>query len=221
MSSIAIVSEYADVRKLAPLNCFTKNWCVKPKPEPLHIERQLKGHVTVRHGHSYLTDEVATVTYDNPDDMLKGMHQATDKQLAAHRYPDQAQLTDAERQYGEGMWSQDLVRKVLKANPYLFVEDSHNVPGCAGFYKMQAGVKMAAGIPNASFRHGFMPEGTVCKTDRADLVTEFVYGWRQVLVRLRKSNDLSERQFKQLYGSIPYSDDRGKRFACDLGDFRT
>jgi hypothetical protein len=106
-------------------------------------------------------------------------------------------------------------------NPYLFVEDSRNVPGCAGFYKMVAGEKVAAGKPNASFRHGFMPEGTVSKADKADLLVEFIYGWRQVLVRLRRSGDLTARQFKELYGNIPYSDDRGKRFASDLGDFRT
>jgi hypothetical protein len=214
MSSIVLANEYTK------LPSFAKGWAVKPKPPKLGIERQLKGHVTVKHGHSYLTDEVSTVTYDNPEEMLKGMHQATDKKLEAYRMPGQEHLKNSERQYGNGMWSRDLVAAVCKLNPNLWVEDSINVPGCAGFYKMVGETKVAAGSPNASFRHGFMPEGTVCKADKADLLVEFVYGWRQVLVRLRKSGDLNERQFRSIYGYIPYSDDRGQRFASDLGEFR-
>jgi hypothetical protein len=217
-NKIQVVGKYAQISKYAS---FAKNWAVKPKKPVLERDRQLKGHVTVKHGHSYLTDKVSTVTYDNPEEMLKGMHQATDKKLQSCRYPDQDKLTNVERQYGQGRWSHDLVAAIRKMNPYLFVEDSVNVPGCAGFYKMLGGEKVAAGKPNASFRHGFMPEGTISKADKADLLVEFVYGWRQVLVRLRRSGDLNDKQFKELYGTIPYSDDRGKRFASDLGEFRT
>lgn len=218
MSRIVLAGKYAEVSKLS---VHAKNWAVPPKPEPLHIERRVKGHVTVKKGSSYLTDKVSTVTYDSPDEMLKGMHQETDKKLQPYRYPDQKSFTNEEKQTGKGMWSNDLVKRIRKANPALFVEDSINVPGCAGFYKMVDGKKAPAGIPNASFRHGFVPEATVMKTDKADLVTEFVYGWRQVLIRLRKSGDLTAGQFQRLYGVVDYSDERGKHFASNLGEFGT
>lgn len=215
MSSIQIVSEYADVRKLAGYSAFAKNWTVRPKPEPLGIERQLKGHVTVRHGHSYIMDEVTRVTYDNPDEMLKGMQKATEKRLEAYRYPDQVDFTNQVRQNSGGMFSRDLIRKILKLNPKLIVQDSKNAPGCAGFYKM---IGSTLTFTNASFRHGFMPKYTLMKEDRAGLATEFTYGWTTVLMRLMKTKDLSYLQVQREFGFI--EDDRAKYWAIHTREFR-
>jgi hypothetical protein len=218
MSKIVLAGKYAQVSKLT---VHAKNWAVRPKKPMLERDRVLKGgHVTVKRGHSYLTDKVSTVTYDNPEEMLKGMHKETDKQLEKFRYPGQEAFKNYEKQTGRGMWSNELVGRILKANPYLFVEDSINAPGCAGFYKMVGGVKVAAGKPNASFRHGWMPECTLKKMDKADLMVEFVFGWRQVLIRLRRSFDLSATSFQKLYGVMDYSDERGQHLASDLGDFK-
>ena len=215
MSSIEVVSEYADVRKLATFSSFAKNWTVKPKPPALGIERQLKGHVTVTHGHSYLTDEVAKVTYDSPEEMLKGMHQATEKQLQPYRYPDQAEFVDIERQNAKGLWSSELVRRVLKLNRKLIVQDSKNAPGCAGFYKMVFGHLT---FTNASFRHGFVPKYTLMKEDKAGLATEFTYGWTTVLMRLIKSKDLKYQQVTKEFGII--EDDRAKHWDAHMRSFR-
>ena len=76
------------------------------------------------------------------------------------------------------------MRKIQRLNPKLIVQDSKAVPGCAAFYKMVHGQLT---YTNASFRHGFVPEFTIMKADAADLVTEFVYGWRTVLLRLMKT----------------------------------
>lgn len=215
MSSIQVVSEYANVRKLAPVSSFAKNWCVKPKPQPLGIDRQLKGHVTVRHGHSYLTDEVTNVTYDNPEEMLKGMHQATEKKLDPFRYPDQDKFANVERQQEGGMWSHELVRRISKLNRKLILQDSKNVPGCAGFYKM---VGETLTFTNASFRHGFVPKYTIMKEDRAGLATEFNYGWTTVLMRLLKSGDLTYAQVTREFGYV--DDDRAKHWHAHTKEFR-
>lgn len=215
MSSIEVVSQYADVRKLAPMNSFAKNWIVKPKPEPLGIERQLKGHVTVRHGHSYLTDKVSNVTYDNPDEMLKGMHQATEKNLEKYRFPNQDDFTNIDRQNSGGMWSHELVRRILKLNPKLIVQDSKNAPGCASFYKM-VGEELT--YTNASFRHGFVPKHTIMKEDRAGLATEFTYGWTTVLIRLLKTGDLKYNAVVREFGYV--DDGRAKLWHAHTQEFR-
>lgn len=215
MSSIQVVSEYADVRKLAGYSSFTKNWTVRPKPPALGIERQLKGHVTVRHGHSYITDAITSVTYDNPEEMLKGIQKATEKRLNAYRYPDQDEFTNVERQNAGGMWSSELVRRILKINPKLTVQDSKNAPGCAGFYKM---VGLTLTFTNASFRHGFVPKYTVMVEDKAGLATEFNYGWTTVLMRLMKTKDLSYLQVRREFGVV--EDDRAKHWAIHTREFR-
>lgn len=217
MSSISVVSEYTPVQKA--MSVHTKNWAVKPKPPQKGIERTMKGPVKVKLGRNELRKKVETVTFDNPDEMLKGMQQETDKRLDRFRYPDQADFTNVEKRYTNGRWSHELVAKILKMNPKLWVEDSKNVKGCAGFYKMAGGEKVTAGKPNASFRHGFMPEGTIMKEDKAGLAFEFIFGWRQVLIRLRRSGDLTPSQFRRLYGVVVNSDVSAKHFASDLGEY--
>lgn len=217
MSSIAVVSEYTPVEKA--LSVHAKNWCVKPKRPKLGVERQLKGHVTVTHGHSYLTDKVSRVTYDTPEEMLKGMHQATDRQLEAYRFPDQDSFKNENKQFSRAMWSQEFVRRVRKLNSALFIQDSKNARGCAGFYKMVGTVLTFTG---ASFRHGLIPEFTIMKSDKADLVTEFIYGWRGVcLLRLLKSGNLTWNQIMREFGDVPFSDERGKHWWIQTSGFRT
>lgn len=215
MPSIEVVSEYSNVRKLAPHASFAKNWTVKPKPEPLGIEQRVRGHVIVKKGMSYLTDKTCTTTYDRADEMLKGIQQETDRQLSAYRYPDQQDFTNVQRQQTGGMWSSEMVRRIRKLNNQLITQDSKNAPGCAAFYKFVDGKLI---YTNASFRHGFVPKYTVMRTDTADLVTEFDYGWTTVLLRLIKSKDLTYKQVTREFGYV--EDDRAKHWAAHTKEFR-
>lgn len=213
MSKIVLAGKYASIH--------TKNWAVPPKVPVKQRESRVRGHVKVRR--DFATEKLMPLpvdTFDRADEMEVGMKQATDKLLDRFRYPNQAALTDAEKRFTNGVQSATLVRRILKMNANLFVEDSLNVPGCAGFYKMVGGTKVAAGYPNASFRHGYMPEATVTIENKERLATEFVYGWRQVLIRLRRSNDLSATQFKKLWGVCDTGDERAKGWAADLGELR-
>lgn len=209
MSSIVIANEYQSVH--------TKNWTVPPKPEPLGVERTLKGPVKLKQRDGLHGKKPTTVEYDSPDEMLKGMQQQTDKVLQTHRYPDQDSFKNVEKQTSQGMWSHELVAKIRKLNPKLIVQDSLNVKGCAAFYKM---VGETLTYTNASFRHGFMPEFTIMKADTADLVTDFVYGWRTVLMRLVKSGDLKQAVVDKTFGFVMYSDERAKHYNANVQEFR-
>lgn len=213
MSSIVVANEYTTVH--------SKAWLVPKKKQAKGIERQVKGSVKVRRD---VTTErlmpLAVNEFDTAEEMVRGIRQGTDKLLEKYRFTDQDSFTDTEKRYKNGMWSNELVRRILKENPLLFVEDSKNYPGCAAFYKMVGKAKSTAGIPNASFHHGYMPEATVIKENENRLAVEFTYGWRQVLIRLRKSGDLSAAAFRRLYGVVDYSDERAKHFAGDLGEFK-
>lgn len=214
MSSIVLAGKYASVH--------TKNWAVPPKKPKPGRDRILKGHAKLRRD---ITTEkflpLPVSDFDTADEMLKGLRQSTDRMLDKFRYQDQELLTNKDKRYTNGMWSHELVARILKMNPNLFVENSVNFKGCAGFYKMVAGEKVAAGKPNASFRHGFMPEATIIEENADRLATEFIYGWRQVLIRLRKSYDLTGPQFRKLWGTVDYGDERARDWARDIGEFRT
>lgn len=158
-----------------------------------------------------------TRKYDNPDDMLKHMKQLTDEELDSCRYPDQDSFTNPEKQTGKGMHSNELVRKVLKLNPSLFVEDSWGAPGCAAFYKTAGDEKKPTG---ASFRKGFMPEFTIMGTNSQNIPTVFTYGWRTVLARLLKSGDLTWPQVKRIFGDVHFGDTRGKHWNLNVREFK-
>jgi hypothetical protein len=210
-SDIVLANEYTSVH--------SKAWIVPKKKQKPGLERRVKGHVKLNR--DVTTQKLLPLPvdeFDTAEEMMRGVKQSTDKLLDKFRYPDQKSFTEVEKRYTNGMWSNELVRRILKANPNLFVEDSRNIPGCAGFYKLVEKKKVAAGRPNASFRHGFMPEATVIKENSDRLATEFIYGWRQVLIRLRRSGDLPDVQFRALWGVVDYSDERARGWAIDLSD---
>jgi hypothetical protein len=210
MSKIVLAGKYATIH--------TKNWVVPPKKPKPGRESYIRGNVKVRR--DFKTENLMPLPvnhFDRADEMLVGLKQGTDKMLDKFRYPNQRALTDTEKRYQNGRWSHELVGRILKMNPYLWVEESKNFPGCAGFYKMKDGVKVAAGHPNASFRHGYMPEATVVTENAERLATEFTYGWRQVLIRLWRSRDITDAQFKKLWGVVDYGDERARGWAADLG----
>jgi hypothetical protein len=196
--SIVVANEYTSVH--------SKGWLVPKKKPGKHRERMLKGPATIK-----------GVTYDSPEEMLEAMWRDTDAQLAPYRFPDQESFKNREKQTGKGMWSNELVRRILKLNRDLWVEDAVAVPGSAGFYRMRNGVKTFTG---ASFWKGFVPEFTIIKTDAADLPVGFTYGWRCVLMRLVKSRDLTYAQINSVWGEVHLNDERGKHWNLNIREFR-
>lgn len=191
----------------------TKAWIVPPKVEPKPVERQAKGHCATMLGG-------VRAEFDTPEEMLKAMWEDTDTKLAGYRFPDQESFKTRQKQTGKGIWSNELVAKILKLNHNLFVEDSINVPGCAAFYKTVDGEKAPAGGPIASFRKGFIPEFTIIETDKADLPIKFTYGWRTVLMRLVKTKDLTLKQINSVWGDVHYGDERAKHYDAYMREWK-
>ena len=200
---IVVASAYASVH--------TKNWVTPNKKPVLQRDRHVKGPAKMR-------GPKGTRRFDSTEEMLKAMWQDTDAQLAPYRFPDQESFKNVAKQTGKGLWSNILVKQILKAAPHLICEDCVAIPGCAGFYKVVDGEKK---FTNASFRRGFVPEFTIIKTDAADLPVEFTYGWRTVLLRLVKSRDLTMNQINRIWGEVKYGDERAKHYAAYTQEFRT
>ena len=200
---IVVASEYGSVH--------TKGWITPKKKPTLRRDRHVKGPAKMRGPNG-------TRTFDSSEEMLKAMWQDTDAQLAPYRFPDQESFKNVAKQTGKGIWSNTLVKQILKAAPHLICEDCIAIPGCAGFYKVVDGEKK---FTNASFRRGFVPEFTIIKTDAADLPVEFTYGWRTVLLRLVKSRDLTMNQINRVWGDVHYGDERAKHYAAYTQEFRT
>lgn len=209
MSKIVLAGKYASVH--------TKNWAVPPKKPELKPDRVARGPCRIR-----LKDETGRKqeTYRNPDEMLSAMHQETQRKLAPHRWADQSDFENAEKQLGHGIWHTQLVKQILKLSPKLFVEDCKAIPECSGFYKMVFGEKTFTG---ASFKRGFVPEFSIFKTDNAGQVCSsgITYGWRMVLARLVASGDLTMNQVQRTWGDVEHSDYRGKHWAAKVKKFRT
>ena len=209
MSSIVLAGKYASVH--------TKNWAIPPKKPVPAIDRVARGPCRIK-----MKDELGRKqeTYRDPDEMLKAMHAETQAKLAPHQFPDQNSYQNADKQLGKGMWHTQLVKRILKLAPDLFVEDCIALPECSGFYKMVFGEKKFTG---ASFTRGFVPEFSIFKPDNAGQITScgITYGWRMVLARLVNSGDLTMNQVVRNFGDVSHSDERGKHWAAKVQRYRT
>src|SRR5262249_48944406 len=101
-------------------------------------------------------------------------------------------------------------------NPGLFVEDSVNCKGHAGFYFTEAdGTKKPT---NAHFKKGVLPEFSVIETDAADQPVRVQYGWREVLARLGKAKKLALAQVVRVFGDCETV--QSKHWRRDMQKFR-
>jgi hypothetical protein len=176
-------------------DCFA--WLKAPYVEPLRVREQLP-------------------TGDR--EHLLQMWEKTDKQIQDQRYEDQSDFKNKERQMGKIMHSGELVKRILKLNRDLIVEDSKGVKGCAGFYLMRNGVRAWT---NASFKKGWVSEFSIIHTDAADLPVRVDYGWRTCLVRLLKFGAISWQQVLTTFGDVHYSDTRGRHWSKNVAGLRT
>jgi hypothetical protein len=209
MSNLVLAGKYATIH--------TKNWVTPPKKPELKHDRVARGPCRIK-----MKDESGRKSelYRDPDEMLKAMHEQTQRKLAPHKFPDQIAFENADKQIGKGIWSNVLVKQIVKLAPNLFVEDCVAIPECSGFYKMVFGAKKFTG---ASFKRGLMPEFSIFTPDNAGQMTStgITYGWRMVLALLLESGDLKLHQIVRAWGDVEYSDTRGKHWSAKVRKFRT
>lgn len=173
-------------------------WQVAPKKEPLQVKQQLP----------------------NKDwDKLHSLWESTDKMIDNQRYEDQADFKNEQRQLGKVMHSGELVKRILKLNSRLVVQDSKAMKGNAAFYFVEPDKSLR--YTNASFEKGWVPEFTIMKTDAADLPSYYPrYSWRTVLVRLLKGGYITWQQVLNVFGDVTHNDTRAKHWHLNTHHLR-
>lgn len=214
-----------DVRNLKPTvesNPRTHGWVTPPKRDDTVKRRELvkKRSGSSWHKGGFEPEEVYS------GDLLKRMHEETDRELEKHRWPGQKDFKDAKKRTGRALSSNDFTRMVLKLCPNLVCEDSLNAKHCAAFYEViynPATGKRQKRYTAACFRKGYIPEFTVVKADAADLISSsdcITYGWRTVLQRLIQQKVLRYRDAIEIFGEVHHQDLRGKNWALAVAAFR-
>jgi hypothetical protein len=131
------------------------------------------------------------------NETLARLWEETDKKLRAERLPNQEDWKNVDRQRGLPIDSNELVRRIRKMSPFLWVEDSLNCPGHAGFYFSSFdGQKQFSG---AHFKKGTVFEFSRIYVDAADRPVAVEYGWREVLHRLLKKKLIKWKQMVKVF----------------------
>lgn len=98
--------------------------------------------------------------------------------LQRYRQSDHAEFKDFNRRRGVAMHSSDLIYRLQKLNPHLFVQSQYNFPLDWGLYTSALGrVQFLTGFPK-----GWLQEFSYAIVDDRDLPLEERRGWRTVLV---------------------------------------
>lgn len=122
----------------------------------------------------------------SPQEALLRAFEETDRRLRVYRLTDHEELKDAKMRFGHPLSFVELIRRVRKINPALWVEDSINMPGHCGFYRYKRPER--SDDPDKEFLAAFpktiLPEFSIILTDAADLPIKEQRGWRTVLLRL-------------------------------------
>lgn len=98
--------------------------------------------------------------------------------LQRYRESDHDWFKDWSRRKGEVTHSSDLIYRLQKLNPYIFVQSQVNFPDDWGIYTSASGrVQFLTGFPK-----GWLTEFSYALVDDRDLPTEERRGWRTVLI---------------------------------------
>ena len=133
---------------------------------------------------------------------LQKSFEDTDRRLRIYRLTDHEELKDVRARFGRPLSSQELIRRVLKLNSALWVEDSINMPGNCGFYRTHTPQFPGDSDKQflAAFPKGVLPEFSIILTDAADLPIKEQRGWRTVLLRLIQQKALNMAGVLEAFG---------------------
>lgn len=127
-------------------------------------------------------------------DKLVELWEDTDRKLEHQRIPHLDNWINPERQRGTSIHSSELILRVRKMNPDIFVLDSPISRERAGFYYLFNGVPRFTG---AHFEKGMIREHVLIYVDRSYRETGYELGWRQILYRLRRKGLITWEQMKE------------------------
>ena len=129
-------------------------------------------------------------------DKLVELWEDTDKKLEHDRIPNQENWTNPERARGNAIHSSEIILRVRKMNPDIFVLDSPISRERAGFYYISNGLPKFTG---AHFQKGMVREHCLIYKDLSNRPTGYELGWREILGRLRRKGLISWEQMKRYF----------------------
>ena len=135
--------------------------------------------------------------------------------LQLYRQSDHDWFKDFSRRKGEVMHSSDLIFRLQKLNPHIFVQQQYNFPDDWGLYSSALGrVQFLTGLPK-----GWMTEWSFALVDERDLPTEERRGWRTVVVYCLMKGAITWEQVLAEFGE-PRDGFNEERWATVTADFR-
>jgi hypothetical protein len=120
--------------------------------------------------------------------------QDRDRMLQRTRLLDQAAM-QGEGRWGTPMTHNELIRKLTKVIPNLFVTDG-NIPGDISLYRVRGEQVEFICYTNS----GTLPEHSIVHVNKDNQPIHEQRGWRTVLIRIIKSGLLSEQDAEREFG---------------------
>jgi hypothetical protein len=109
---------------------------------------------------------------------LRYVAEKIEPMLQQYRQSDHDWFADWSRRRGEMMHSSDLIFRLQKLNPHIFVQQQYNFPDDWGLYvSVCSRIQFLTGLPK-----GWLTEWSYALVDDRNLPTEERRGWRTVLV---------------------------------------
>lgn len=145
----------------------------------------------------------ARVAAMKPDDYLpydeakeKYIKTKIEPTLQLYRQSDHDWFKDFSRRRGVAMHSSDLIFRIQKLNPHIFVQQQYNFPDDWGLYTESLGrIRFLTGLPK-----GWLTEFSYALVDDRDLPTEERRGWRTVLIYCLMKGAITWEQVIEEFG---------------------
>ena len=135
--------------------------------------------------------------------------------LQQYRQSDHKEFKDFNRRRGECMHSSDLILRLQRLNPHIFVQQQINFPDDWGLYSSAMGrIQFLTGVPK-----GWLTELSYALVDERDLPTEERRGWRTILIYCLLKNALTWDQIMAEFGE-PQDGFNERRWCEATADFR-
>ena len=145
----------------------------------------------------------------------KYIYEKIEPTLQTYRQYDHEWFKDFSRRKGEVMHSSDLIFRIQKLNPHVFVQQSYNFENDWSIYSSALGrIQFLTGMPK-----NWLTEFSYALVDERDLPTEERRGWRTVLVYCLMKGALRWKDVVREFGEP--SDSFNEARWCDVtADFR-
>ena len=135
--------------------------------------------------------------------------------LSLYRQSDHESFKDFSRRKGVVIHSSDLIFRLQRLNPHIFVQQSYNFENDWGLYLSALGrIQFLTGMPK-----GWLTEFSYALVDDRDLPTEERRGWRTVLIYCLMKGAITWKQVLAEFGE-PQDGFNEERWMNITADFR-